>query len=247
MKTLFLCFSLLLLIIPNVSANEHDYIAPYEGLLQTHLTRGKLQSIPTTLVDYAAWKQDARHTQALNALQQIDPNRLSDKDALAFWINAYNLLTIDLIITKDEQNSIKKIGGFFINPWKGFKWEINNKHYTLDDIEHKILRPMGEPRIHMAINCASLSCPDLRAEAYRAEVLDRQLDEQVIDFITNPTKGVQLQDNKATLSKIFSWFGEDFGKDDGIRQFITAYHPDATDDVIIDGYLDYNWSLNGTW
>jgi hypothetical protein len=104
---------------------------------------------------------------------------------------------------------------------------------------------MGEPGIHIAIVCASLSCPDLRREPFRAKVIDRQLDEQAKNFINNETKGVRTNASKLRISKIFDWFEEDFRKAGGVKAFIRRYHPDVSDASRVQGYLSYHWELNG--
>lgn len=242
---LYLFASILVLATASMAhANEKQaYIADYGALLAKYVHAGERQGINTMLVDYARWGKDQLHEKTLESLQQVNPKTLSGKDKMAFWINAYNLLTIDLIIKTDEKESIKNQGSLFKNVWKSHDWQINGKHYTLNEIEHKILRPMGDPRIHVAINCASLSCPDLRAEPYIAETLDSQLDKQVLRFVSNQSKGVAITSSGLKVSEIFKWFAEDFGDKKGVEEFIHKYLPAAKGGKVTD-YFDYNWSLN---
>ena len=123
---------------------------------------------------------------------------------MAYWINAYNVLTIDLIVREKETQSIKNLGTLFKNPWKRFSWNVNGKKLTLDGIEHGIIRKLNDPRIHFAINCAAKSCPDLRKEAYRANKLNAQLQHQVNLTLNNSTKGFKITNgNKAVkVSKV---------------------------------------------
>lgn len=238
----------LLSMVPLVAHAGNDaYVTAYGGLLKAHMAAGEKQGIPAMLVNYTGWAADARHAAAVAQLQTSDPKSLRSTAAKAFWINAYNLLTIDLIIQKNERDSIKKIGGAFGNPWKDTHWAIGGTDYTLDAIEHKILRPMGDPRIHAAINCASLSCPDLRREPYLAATLDAQLDDQMRQFLGNPKKGLMRDGATLRVSKIFDWFGGDFKKSGGVVAFIRGYQSDIAADATLDAYLDYNWKLNGTW
>lgn len=223
------------------------FVESYDGLLKSHVRSGQKQGIHGQLVDYKAWNADARHADAMRLIAQMQTDGLSEKEAMAFWINAYNLLTIDLILKQNERDSIKKIGGILGNAWKDYQWTIGGKPYTLDQIEHEILRPMGDPRIHMAINCASLSCPDLRAEGYIAEKLDAQLDDQVSKFLRNSGKGIRKNSGGIELSKIFDWFEEDFNAGGGVIAFIRSYDPSVAKDTRISGYFDYNWKLNGHW
>lgn len=228
-------------------AQSHDYMAPYETLLKSHIHAGEKQGIKGNLVDYKSWSADPNHANAMRHIAEVKPESLSGKEAMAFWINVYNLLTIDLIIQQNERDSIKKIGGIIGNAWKDYHWNIGGRQYSLDEIEHGILRKMGDPRIHMAINCASLSCPDLRAEAYSADKLDQQLDEQVKRFLSNDQKGIRVTDAGIEVSKIFDWFEEDFKAGGGVAVFIKQYSTSVPKDASVAGYFDYNWKLNGHW
>ena len=126
---------------------------------------------------------------------------------------------------------------------------VGGKETTLHVIEHEILRKMGDPRIHAAIVCASVSCPDLRQEAFTAENLDVQLDDQLKQFLANPGKGLKIDrvDKRISLSRIFDWFEEDFEPKGGVLKFIARYVPEKDREWIAKGsvsYLDYNWDLN---
>ena len=127
---------------------------------------------------------------------------------------------------------------------------VNGEPYSLDDIENNVLRKLGEPRIHFAINCASQSCPVLRPKAYRAEELDQQLDEQAITFVNDPTRNrFDVATDQASLSKIFDWFKGDFDAVGGVPSFLSPF---ATGDakMVLESnalqidYLPYNWGLN---
>ena len=237
-KTLLLGLFTLLFFTP-----AYSYTQAYQGLLKEHVKQGSKQGINATLVDYVAWGKDPRHSQAMEQLQATNTAELAGDAAMAFWINAYNLLTIDLIIKTGETESIRNQGSVFRNVWKSHDWEIHGTSVSLHEIEHEILRSMNDARIHMAINCASLSCPDLLLEPYQAELLDQQLQQQTQKFVQNLSKGVQIDAEKSevTISKIFDWFEEDFG--DGVVAFIAPYHNQEIP-AKIDGYIDYNWSLN---
>lgn len=178
-------------------------------------------------------------------LQRVNPDDLAGVEKKAFWINAYNILTIDLIIRTQEQESIKNLGSIFSNPWKSHDWTINGRKYTLDEIEHQILRPMGDPRIHMAINCASLSCPDLADTPYIASTLDNQLDIQTKLFLDNDTKGMNnLTGTQVKLSMIFKWFAKDFGGESGSIKLANKYIASPLSSESTIEYFDYNWQLN---
>jgi hypothetical protein len=230
---------------PAIAAADLAYQIPYDALLKQYVMRGEKHGIRTALVDYERWGRDGHHAEAMRLLMQAHPGRLMGKEAIAFWVNAYNLLTIDLIIKQKETESIKHIGGWFSNPWRDYRWMIGGRSYSLDEVEHGILRPMGEPRIHMAIVCASVSCPDLRAAAYSPEALDRQLDDQVSTFLRNEAKGLHATPFGLEISKIFKWYANDFGEAGGVVPFVRRYMPEISGNAVIAGYLEYNWSLNG--
>jgi hypothetical protein len=137
-----------------------------------------------------------------------DKKEWSESAQLAYWINVYNAFTIKLIIDHYPVESIKDIGSkiqvpFINSPWDIKLIEIEGKKYDLNNVEHSILRKdFEEPRIHFAIVCASFSCPKLRREAFTAEKLEEQLQEQAVDFINDPAKN-SISKNKAEVSKIF--------------------------------------------
>ncbi|MBI4005819.1 MAG: DUF547 domain-containing protein [Gammaproteobacteria bacterium] len=141
-------------------------------------------------------------------------------------------------------SSIKDAGSWLEPVWDKLAGKINGKAMSLGKIEHEILRSMGEPRIHMAIVCASLSCPDLRHEAYRADILEDQLQDQTLRFLQNKAKGLKIEGHEIFVSKIFEWFKDDFTKYGGTEAFIRQYI-DIPGDVILKPVITYNWDLNG--
>jgi hypothetical protein len=216
----------------------------WERLLSRHVKNG--------LVDYAGMKADERDLDAYLAdLERIDSRTLSRIDQFAFFINAYNAWTVKLIIGPyPEIKSIKDLGGLFGSPWKKKIARIDGALLSLDQIEHEILRPrFKDPRVHFAINCAALSCPPLRPEAYVGERLDLQLDDAARAFINNPDRNY-LKLDTLYLSRIFDWFGEDFGKD--LPRFVSRYAEGnlkerlaAREGKLRVEFLDYDWGLNG--
>jgi hypothetical protein len=205
-------------------------------------------------VDYEGLRSSPRWAELVRSLESSDPSTLGTRnERLAFWCNAYNILAIDLVVTHAPRESITDIGSFFSPVWKKTAGNIGGKPYSLDDIEHEIVRPMGEPRTHVALICASLSCPPLLREPWRGENLDAQLDAQVRIWLQHRDKGLRLDRDRKSLhlSSIFDWFGEDFEAHGGVLDFVTAHAPadDATwlrehgDEVRIH-YLDYDWNLN---
>ena len=170
---------------------------------------------------------------------------------MGFWINVYNILAVKVVLDHYPVKSVKDAGGVFKSVWKISAGIVANEERTLNDIEHEILRKMNEPRTHAAIVCASVSCPDLRKEAFAADRLDSQLDDQMRTFLQNPQKGTRIdsQGNRLYLSSIFNWFEEDFAKRGGVTSFIADYlSPDDRKTLetrkpkIV--YMDYDWGLN---
>lgn len=177
-----------------------------------------------------------------------DPDKWTEEEQLAYWINAYNAFTVELIIDNYPLESIKDIKRWnipFLNtPWTIKFIKLGGKKYNLDAIEHKILRKQfNEPRIHFAIVCASISCPRLLNEAYTADRLNEQLDLQARHFINTLSKN-RISADKLELSKLFSWFSGDFTENGTLIEYLNKYadvqiNPDAEI-----SYLDYNWKLN---
>lgn len=222
-----------------------SYERDLDGLLKDHVEPTTADGIDYNGVDYNAWGKDPRHAQVRDAILAVDPASLSSKEEqLAFWINAYNVLTIDLITRTDEQKSIKDLGNVFDSPWDKYTWEIHGKEHTLNNIEHDIIRKMGEPRIHFAVNCAAKSCPDLRAEAYSADKLDAQLEEQANLTLGNQTKGYRKEKGNAVrVTKIMDWYGDDFDNGD-LNSWLETYKPDEVNSDSKVSFFKYDWSLN---
>ena len=243
--SLFFCF-ITFIINHNAYADKASYYDTYDALLKRHVVRCEEDGTHLSMLDYLSWSQDIRHQTTMNAFATTNIEALNRNEQLAFWINAHNFFTIDLIITHYEQDSIMKLGSPFKSVWKTHKWNINGNKYTLHEIKHTILSSFNEPRIHMAISCASLSCPNLRAEAYHASAIDAQLEAQTIAFMRNSAKGVIIKESTMEISKIFDWHKDDFDGDKGVTQFIIAHLPEA-EGKTISGYIDYDWALNGSW
>jgi hypothetical protein len=225
-------------------AAEPDW-ATYDELLQSHLLTAEKDGLRLNLVNYASIATDPDFYSIVNRIIQFDVEQLgSDEEKLAFYINAYNVLTIKLILDNWPVDSIRDIGSFFKGPWDVVVLENADGQLTLDDIEHNIIRKLNEPRIHFAVNCASISCPDLRQEAYRADRLDEQLDEQTRLFLNNE-RGLLLEGDRLRLSKIFDWYGEDFDAYGNLENFIKLYRPELEYNDLRTN-LPYNWNLNST-
>jgi hypothetical protein len=227
--------------------------APFDALLKRHVAKGR--------VDYDALGDERADLRAyLGSLAEASLEDATRDETMVVWINAYNASTLELILDHWRRiDSIKDISSG--KRWKDERWTVAGRRVSLDDMEHEILRPMGEPRVHFALVCASISCPDLRDEAYLGASLDAQLSDATARFLSDRSKGLRVGTSKGffggtnhelTLSKIFDWFEEDFERDGGsVIDFVLAHGPaDAVafvtrhrDDLEVE-HLDYDWSLN---
>jgi len=239
---LLLLFSMLLAV--DSFAKEPDWSA-YASVLSKYVQPGVKNDIELMVIDYQGIKGDPLFQQVIDGIEAFSPRQLVDKnEKLAFYINIYNIYAIKMVVDHLPLKSIKDVGSFFSPVWKKNIGQIEGKAISLDEIEHAILRNMGEPRIHMAIVCASVSCPDLRNEPYTAARLDEQLDDQAIAFLNHSGKGVKVTGNDLYISKIFDWFEKDFKADGGVKSFILKYRKDLHPSVRVNSYLTYDWNLN---
>jgi len=224
----------------------------FDQLLRAHVS-------PDGLVDYDAFGSSPDFQPYLAALSEASLEFLPDSERLAFWINAYNAYTIELINRHGERESIRNINktlGLFggKGPWKERLAETAGKAWTLDEIEQEIIRKQfSEPRVHFALVCAALGCPPLRNEAYVGESLDRQLDEQARAFLLDSPEKNRVDSEKGVvyLSPIFDWYREDFPAGSaGLGGFLLRFHPPgAARDLLQSGQFrvestDYDWTLN---
>lgn len=216
----------------------------YDAMLAEHVAPAEREGVQYHGVDYTAWKQDPRYTQLLAQIENFPLERLQSRDEqMAFYINVYNLYAIRMVIDHSPLESIRDAGSLFSPVWKKPVGSLGGNPVTLDQIEHAILRPMGEPRIHFAIVCASLSCPDLRHEAFTPARLEEQLEAQTQGFLDNAGKGVVLDDTRVRVSQIFDWFEEDFEAAGGVEAFVRRYRM-LPAQIRLRADIPYNWNLN---
>lgn len=210
------------------------------------------------MVDYTTWKASSSDQAKLDKyIDQLAGVRVSTANQrsvqLAFWINAYNAVTIKGILREYPTTSIRKhtarLWGY--NIWKDLKLRVDGKKYSLEDIEHNILRKLGEPRIHFAIVCASIGCPRLLDEAYVPQEVDDQLTLNAKAFFGDRAKfRIDANAKRVYLSPILSWFGEDFGSSRSAQlRAIAPYVPNNATELVTSGkarvsFLDYDWGLN---
>lgn len=214
-------------------------------------------------VDYAALEKDhALLDRYLLQLHAVTPKQVASwtrEQRFAFWINTYNAHCMALVVKNYPIESIKDLGGLFTPVWKkafiempAFNPSGDRGPLSLDDIEHKILRPtFKDARVHAAVNCASESCPALRPEAFVAERIEKQLDEQVRTWLADSTRNrFDSSKARAEVSAIFDWFEEDFVRDGGsVVGWIAKYAPESASEVLKSPKLslkhrDYSWKLN---
>lgn len=236
--------------------------SPWNELLKQHV---KWNAAGTaTSVDYAGFSKDRarlnNYLKTLSSVSRQEYAKWSWIDQQAFLINAYNAYTVELVLTRyPNLTSIKDIGGVFSSPWKQSFFSLLGEKRSLDDVEHTLLRGdkrYKEPRIHFAVNCASIGCPALRDEAYTGAKLGVQLEDQTIRFLSDRSRNrFNLKTGQYSISKIFDWYGEDFEKHaGGVTAFLLRY-TDKTDLSQADlayiqknrfkiTYFAYDWALN---
>ena len=232
-----------------VSMNQIDH-STFDALLKRYVDKDGF-------VNYASWKRSNADRQALQSylarLSQATPAVEATRESqIAFWINAYNAVTLEGILQVYPTTSIRKhtskFGGY--NIWDDLPLLVGGKKYSLNDMEHKVLRKMQEPRIHFAIVCASIGCPRLFNQAYTPKLLNQQLTTNTVDFFSR-SQNFKV-DNGGTMhvSSILKWFGSDFG-DTQVKRFtyLQPYLPKNAQQLAVHPrtrvkFQSYNWSLN---
>lgn len=230
---------------PSSNATSIDH-ALWDKLLKKHVN-------DKGFVNYTAFKKDYEELKKyLSLISNNAPNEKtwSRDEQLAYWINAYNAFTVQLILDYYPIGSIKDIGAKVKIPFVNTPWDIKfitiaGKKYDLNNIEHGIIRKnFDDPRIHFALVCAAKSCPPLRNEAYTAQNLNKQLDQQGEVFFNDKSKN-NISKEKADLSKILTWYSGDFTKSKPLIEWVNKYSTTKIDKNTALTYMDYNWDLNG--
>ena len=204
------------------------------------------------LVDYKGIQAERSKLKSyLNLLEYNAPKaNWSEDQQLAFWINAYNAYTIDLILTHYPVKSIKEIGSTIKIPFVSTAWDvkfitIGDEEYDLNNIEHGIIRKeFDEPRIHFALVCAAISCPKLQNRAYTAENLEKMLSKAATEFLADTEKNDFKSAKKAELSKLFNWYGGDFNNNGTLVEYLNQYSPVQLEENAKISWKDYDWALN---
>ena len=191
----------------------------------------------------------------LETLSAVPISRYARDEQLAYWINLYNALTVKVIVDHYPVQSIRDIdispGWFSVGPWDKKLIEVEKESLSLNDIEHRILRPIWrDARVHYTVNCASIGCPNLAPTAYDAETMDASLNEGARAYINHP-RGVSIEGGKLYVSKIYDWFVEDFGGDeksvlDHLRRYADPELAKSLADFAARDGTRYDWGLNDT-
>ncbi len=235
----------------------------WDGLLKKHVT--VLRNGQATEVDYAGFAADRnqlkQYLASVSGVATAEFDRWDKSSQLAFLINAYNAFTVELVLTRyPDVKSIKDLGSLLRSPWKKSFIPLLGDTRSLDDIEHGLIRGSGryaEPRIHFAVNCASIGCPALRPEAYAGERLESQLEDAARNFLADRTRN-HLDGNTLRVSSIFKWYRSDFEKGwrgaGSLAGFFVLYRQplgldEGTAERLKTGaigidFLDYDWRLN---
>lgn len=232
------------------SAVEVDH-SPWQAFLDRYVAVGDNGINLVAYGDVAATDRELLDGY-LASLSQLDPRTLSKDEQFAYWVNLYNALTVQVVLDNPTKGSIRRMGKglFSFGPWDDELLTIAGEAVTLNDIEHRILRPIWrDHRIHYAVNCASIGCPNLSTTAFAADNLEAQLNAAERAYVEHP-RGVHLSDGKLTLSSIYDWYAEDFAADErGLLEHLAARHPNLGDALrSFSGRVryDYDWNPNAS-
>lgn len=222
----------------------------WQEILDVYLVSNAVDKVNRFKYGKVTPEDKSKLEQYLSSLSDTDPRELKRDEQFAYWVNLYNALTVKVVLDKYPVKSIRKIRFLSspFGPWDKSLIKIADTKITLNDIEHRILRPIWQdPRIHFAVNCASIGCPNLQPTAFTASNFDELLETSAEQFINHP-RGLQRDGQALMLSSIFDWYGSDFGNDE---EQIIEYFSDFLDDdkqALIEHYenieFQYDWSLN---
>jgi hypothetical protein len=223
----------------------------WQELLDEYLITGHSSGV--NRVDYEGLQEEGLETlqSYVEAMEEIDPRDYNRAEQFAFWVNVYNAVTVKLVTENYPVDSITELGKSTLTfgPWEDVLVNIAGKPLTLNDIEHRILRPLWKDyRIHFVANCGSIGCPNLSAQAFTALNQEQLLEQASNDYLQH-SRGLYFDKGKLTLSSIFDWYKEDFGASQAERlHALSQYLPDPVA-LKVDNYsgtIDYryDWQLN---
>lgn len=226
----------------------------WQEILTDYVVTETDTEIGMNLFDYAGLLDDGREPldEYVSMLVDLDPQNLNRQEQKAYWINLYNARTVQLILDNYPLRSITTLGSNPVDfgPWNDHAVTVNGIDLSLNDIEHRIIRPLYEDyRIHFGVNCASIGCPDLAASAFSGDKLDQQLDEAASKYLNHP-RGVRVEGDELFLSSLFEWYAVDFGQSlteimSTIAKHIDSDTAQAMTQISAAPTYEYDWSLNG--
>ncbi len=235
--------------VANAAAIDHS---DWQALLDAYLVTDDPSGV--NRFDYAALQETADHERLaayLESLQAMDPRDYAKAEQFAYWVNFYNALTVQVVVDAFPVDSILDISERRLSngPWGDERVAVAGEALTLDDIEHRILRPIWrDPRIHYAVNCASIGCPNLASQAFTGANAEWLLTAAAKGYVNHP-RGARFADDGLVVSSIYGWYQEDFGGNEaGVIEHLAQY-AEADLATRLRGYqggldYDYDWSLN---
>jgi len=234
------------------SSDEQIDNSGWQTILEDYLVSDTESGV--NLFDYEGLLDDGREPldEYVSLLKQVDPLTLNQNEQKAFWINLYNALTVQLILDNYPLASITNLGSnpLEFGPWNEPATIINGIELSLNDIEHSIIRPLyNDYRIHFAVNCASIGCPNLAEEPFSGSDLDNQLDDAAVAYVNHP-RGIKFEDSKLHLSTLFDWYSEDFGDTQSEVLATLGKHVNEDTQTALLQFKEkpvyaYDWGLNG--
>ncbi len=249
MKKIITIFCIMFFITQQVTFAETDNLFwdSYQEILNSAVTVNAFTSIDGEFshssVDYEIIKANPELQEKITLqLEKLKTVKIPEegKHKLAFWINAYNFFTIVDVVNNYPIAGMKKIG------WKSKHHEVAGTLYSLDNIEHNVIRPLADPRIHFAINCASVGCPSLKSEIFDGNQIGSQLDKVLTNALKNPLH-LRTNNNKLNTTQLFKWFSKDFesGGYEGVTDFVNRFAPERLQNAHqIEMKIKYDWNLN---
>lgn len=232
---------------PSAGALAHPSPA-YARLLARHAREGTIEGVSVRVVDYAALPEDPDYRRALAELAEARPEAMRSEERMAFWMNAYNLLAIRLVVDRYPIGSLLEVGSDHESVWEMEAGTAGGRVVSLGWIEDMLRRDFGDPRIHFALVAAAVSCPDIRA--YDPVGLDAQLDEAARAFLANERRGARVVREGVEVSRLLYSFHEEFEADGGVVAFLRSHAPRNVAERLegVDlhdlGKLPYDWRLN---
>ena len=229
-------------------ATQSDTTAAYEAVLERGLVPGEDGIL---LFDYAAAAQNGDHAtiEAFIAEQaEALPSQMSEAEALSYWANLYNAVTLDVILDNYPVKSIRKLGAFGSGPWDRELVTVEGEELSLNDIEHvKMREQYPSPYIHYMVNCASIGCPNVLPELWEADTLEADQKAAARGYV-NSDRGLTWNGKTLAVSKIYKWYADDFGSEDDLRAHLATYADGDKRDALLSGARfkgsHYDWDLN---